>query len=259
MNKLVVAGVCVLALGGGGWALAQVVGPQIQQAMGAGQSDAGEAGETEDEDEVSGFTARNGGDSGGADHVGGGGDEDGPVTIHDGEVTPSGGIAMPHLRPGLWEVTANNSPGGMSAQTCLDMAIQEEFSLYGSQLHSPFCQAATEVSRAGAERWTYTNTCVVPDVLTMHVNGVIEGDLRTRYTHTMNTRSVNVMGGTDSDSHVERGRYVGPCPANVSPGDVMMNGVVMMNVRQVMDFGQLMMPGAFGGMPDSFTPAPDVE
>ena len=258
MNKLVVAGVCVLVLGGGGLALAQVVGSKLQQAPASGQSN-GQSGVEDDEDEVTGFTDPRGGSGSGADHVGEGGDETDPPTIHDGVVTPSGGIAMPHLRPGLWEVTASNSPGGMSAQTCLDMAIQEEFSLYGSQLHSPFCQAPTEVSRAGAERWTYTNACVVPDVLVMHVNGVIEGDLRTRYTHTMNTRTQGAMGVSDSDSRVEEGRYVGPCPANVSPGDVMMNGVVMMNVRQIMDFGQLMMPGAFGGMPDSFTPAPDVE
>lgn len=248
MKKLIMAGVCAVALCGGGLAIAQVMGAQAQKAGVDAQ-----AGPEDDEDEVTGFADPRRPVGGDSDHVGDE-DEGDPPTIHDGEVSPSGGIAMPHLRPGLWEVT---NDVGLTSSVCLDMGIQQEVNIYGSQLHSPFCSAPTAVRREGSERWTYTNVCAVPDVMTMRVNGVIEGDLRTRYRHTMNTRANGIMGVSDSSSSTEQGRYVGPCPANMAAGDVAMGGAVMMNLRHAMALGQVMMPGAFGGMPEGFTPDPD--
>lgn len=247
MKKFIMAGVCVLALCGGGFALAQVIGPNQKAGVDS------QAGPKDDEDDVTGFTDRRGPPGGSGEPAGDGHDGDPPI-IHDGEVSPTGGIAMPHLRPGLWEVT---NDVGLTSSVCLDMAIQQEVNIYGSQLHSPFCQAPTAVRREGGERWTYTNVCSVPDLMTMQVEGVIEGDLRTRYRHTMNTRSNGIMGVSDSSSSTESGRYLGPCPANMASGDIAMGGSVVMNMRHAMALGQAMMPGAFGGMPEGFVADPD--
>src|SRR5690606_3978947 len=251
MKKWLIAGASVLVVGVGGWAVAQTMGwqPLAKQ----DQPAAGE--EEEDEDDLFGFNRRGRGEAG-SDQVGDGDDGGDPPTIHDGEVSPTGAIAMPHLRPGMWEVTNSNSPE-LVGTTCLDMAIQQEVNIYGGQLHAPFCQSAPQVRREGAERWTYANTCVIPDIMTMRIDGVIEGDLRTRYSHTMNTRSSGAMGVSDSSSMTEQGRWVGPCPANMASGDILMNGAPFMNMRQAMALGQAMVPGAFGGMPEGFTPAPD--
>lgn len=248
MKKWLIAGASVLVLGAGGWAMAQAMGWSP-----LGQDPAAE----EEEDDVVGFAdPRRGGQAGGEPGPGDDGDDGPPPTIHDGEVSAVGAIGMPHLRPGMWEVTNSNTPE-LVTTTCLDMGIQEEINIYGGQLHAPFCQSAPQVRREGAERWTYANTCVIPDLMTMRIDGVIEGDLRTRYSHTMNTHSSGAMGVSDSSSMTERGRWVGRCPANVAAGDVLMNGAPFMNLRQAMALGQVMVPGAFGGMPEGFTPAPD--
>ncbi len=245
MKKWLIAGASVLVLGVGGWAMAQAMG----------WTPLGQDPSAEEEDEVVGFAdPRRPGETGDDSGIDDGGGT--PPTIHDGEVSPTGAIAMPHLRPGMWEVTNSNSPGLVST-TCLDMAIQEEVNIYGGQLHAPFCQSAPQVRREGAERWTYANICVIPDIMTMRIDGVIEGDLRTRYTHTMNTHSSGAMGVSDSSSTTEQGRWAGPCPANMASGDILMNGAPFMNMRQAMALGQAMLPGAFGGMPEGFTPAPD--
>lgn len=178
----------------------------------------------------------------------------GPIIIGDREPAETGAIAMPALRPGLWQVTTVDDMGERSARMCLDEAIQREVNIFGGQLHAPFCGQAATLRREEMERWTYSNVCRMGDVA-MTLEGEVEGNMENRYSHTL-TMVTRSPVGADTTTIRERGRHAGPCPRGMAAGDFEMEGM-RMNLRQVMALGQMMAPGAFGGMPDGFVPEPD--
>lgn len=245
IRKLAIGAVGVSILGGAAWAGVHYFGPSQDPAT---------TGEEEDEDKL--VLRRRGGGSEGQPGQTGGGDAAGEPTISDGQVAPTGSVALPVLRPGLWEVTQTNEAGTSASQVCLDMAIQSEVNVFGSQLHAPFCPVGSKVQRQGSARWTYGSRCELPMNSSLTVSGEIKGDLNRRYTHTVTMVSVTPVG-QDTTTTTEQGRYVGRCPSGVAGGDVLMGGVKMMNLRDAMAMGQLMVPGAFGGAPEGFTPDPD--
>lgn len=178
----------------------------------------------------------------------------GPVVIGDREPAETGAIALPVLRAGLWQVTTVDNLGERSARMCLDDAIQQEVGVFGGQLHAPFCGQPATMRRHGLERWTYSNLCRMGEV-SMTIEGEIEGNMENRYSHTL-TMVTRASVGAETNTVRESGRYVGPCPRDMAAGDLDMEGM-RMNLRQVMALGQMMAPGAFGGMPEGFVPAPD--
>ncbi|WP_374514469.1 DUF3617 domain-containing protein [Brevundimonas sp.] len=242
IRKLVIGVVGLGVLGGGAWAGVQHFGSQDPAGV-----------EEEEDDKL--LMRRPGSAGAGAQGEDGGGDAGEPRVV-DGHVAATGAVALPVLRSGLWEVTQIDDAGRRVSQVCLDAAIQSEANVFGSQLHAPFCPSGSSVERQGANRWTYGAECPLPMNSSVTVSGEISGDLNQRYTHRVTMVTVSPVGGETTTS-VEEGRYTGRCPSGIVGGDILIGGQRAMNMRDAMALGQVMVPGAFGGLPEGFTPDPD--
>ena len=238
MIKKIVIGVVGLGIiGGAAWAGVQYFGP--------GQ-DSRAAASPDDEDDDRLILRRRGAGGTTAGEPGGPGDDGGEPMISDGDVVATGAVALPILRSGLWEVTQNDDAGTRTSQVCLDTAIQSEANIFGSQLHAPFCPSGSTVNRQGADRWTYSSRCPLPMNSSVTVSGEIRSDRNRRYSHKLTLLSITPVG-RETTTSTEEGRYLGRCPAGVSGGDILVDGSKMMNIRDAMALGQVMVPGAFGG------------
>ena len=235
IKKLAIGMVGLVIIGGSAWAGGQYFGAARDPAA-----------SEEDDDKL--ILRRPG--AGGETKAGEGeGDVDGEPMVSNDAVASTGAVALPVLRPGLWEMTRTDDAGALKSQVCLDIAVQSEVNVYGSQLHSPFCPNRSTVSREGRGRWTYGTRCPLPMNSSVTVSGEIEGDFNRRYSHKVTMLTVS-PAGRETTSSTEVGRYLGRCPTGVAGGDILMNGVKMMNLRDAMALGQVMVPGAFGGAPE---------
>ena len=235
IKKLAIGVVGLVIIGGSAWAGGQY--------FGAAQDPA--ASEEEEDKLILRRPGAGGGTKAGERE---GGDDGEPMVSNDA-VASTGAVALPVLRPGLWEVSRTDDTGTLKSQVCMDLAIQSEVNVYGTQLHAPFCPARSTVSREGRGRWTYGTRCPLPMNSSLTVSGEIEGDFNRRYSHKVTMVTVSPAGG-ETTTTTEVGRYLGRCPTGVAGGDILMNGVKMMNLRDAMALGQVMAPGAFGGAPE---------
>jgi hypothetical protein len=127
---------------------------------------------------------------------------------------------LPHRRPGLWEITRNNVDANNPARTsriCIDAATETLLRDMGANVAKSICSKAA-VSVSG-------NTVRVDSVcqldrtrLTNHTVITFTGD--TTYHHAAATHfDPPLFGRADSTSEMD-GKWLGPCAADMRPGDV---------------------------------------
>ena len=137
--------------------------------------------------------------------------------------------AMPMRRDGLWEMTMKMSspmPMTTTMRQCTDAAEERAgaaFQSGGPQQAGVSCKAGTPLPAPGGG-WSYTSVCTMRG-MTMTTKGVTRGDFRTGYhmesTTRMEPAPVPQMAETKM---VMDSKWIGPCPADMKPGDTIVNG-----------------------------------
>jgi hypothetical protein len=127
---------------------------------------------------------------------------------------------LPHRRPGLWEITHINVDAGNPARTskiCIDAATEALLRDMGASVAKSIC-SKTAVSISG-NAVSVDSVCQIDrSRLTNHT--VITFTSETTYHHVAAIHfDPPLLGRTDSTSEMD-GRWLGPCAADMRPGDV---------------------------------------
>ena len=153
--------------------------------------------------------------------------------------------ATPRLKAGLWTMTmGDEAPGGVS-RMCLDDAVQAKMSVIGTQQSAGACQQSVVTPKVGGG-YSFRTLC---DATAMGggrtVNeGEITGDLKTRYVSrsTVTTEGAPLAQMNRAVTVTAEGTYAGPCPADMKPGDLEIEGGMRFNMAEMAEQAAKMAP-----------------
>jgi hypothetical protein len=172
--------------------------------------------------------------------------------------TPALAIDMPQRKAGLWQLTMNFDGGKIPAQTMKQCIDAETDKLMNSPAGSMGREQCTQnnVQRVGSTI-VVDSTCKFANVTNVS-HAVISGDFNSAYTVQVDSKreggppmpgggAGSAAGGTTR--MMITAKYLGGCEAGQKPGDMMMEGGMKMNVRDLQQMRSNMPPGGMQGMP----------
>lgn len=136
---------------------------------------------------------------------------------------------VPMRRDGLWEMTMQMSAPvamTMTSKQCTDASQEKAGAMFRN--NSPNaggvdCKAGVPLPAAGGG-WSYSSTCTMHN-MTMSTSGTVRGDFRTGYHMDSTTRMSPAPMPQMAQTHmIIDAKWLGPCPADMKPGDMEMNG-----------------------------------
>ena len=131
--------------------------------------------------------------------------------------------APPTRKPGLWEITTSMK-GAPTTQMCVDAASEATFNAMGAGTMKDTC-SKFESHRDGGV-YTQDTVCkLMGSTLTSHTVMTAIGD----GAYTVEVAShydPPLMGKTDTTTTIG-GKWIGPCGADLKPGDMVINGKKM--------------------------------
>ncbi len=137
-------------------------------------------------------------------------------------------ISPPHRKAGLWVVSVTS--GERMKQTirqCLDETTEAKMKWWGSNASSKSsdCQQESVTPHLGGG-WDFHSVCNMGESGTVTADGAARGDFSSHYTVEVNSVTsgspMPEANGTHKTSMA--GDWQGPCPADMKPGDMEVNG-----------------------------------
>lgn len=154
-------------------------------------------------------------------------------------------IGTPRLKAGLWRVTMGGEAPAGESRMCLDEALQARMSVIGAQSSAGACQQSVVTPRIGGG-YSFRTVC---DATAMGggrtiSEGEITGDLTTTYASrsTVTTEGAPAAQMNRAVTVTAQGSYVGPCPADMKPGDLEMDGGMRFNMAEMAEMAAKMQP-----------------
>ena len=143
--------------------------------------------------------------------------------------------SAPSRRAGLWEqvLTRDGKPGPLGRlRICIDRATDRRFSAFGNAFNTRQCQR--HVTRDGTV-YRFTAECTRDNGAAVKMAGIASGDFKQTYQVrsevAVNGAGLDAMNGVHA---IEvKGRYLGPCPDDMRPGDVSMGGGLKVNIDRL--------------------------
>jgi len=161
------------------------------------------------------------------------------------------GGGAPMRKAGLWSVTrlrdgkpAEGLMGG-AVKLCVDPKSEGRLGALGSGMAHNLCPDQT-VARAPGGGWTFASTCQLGPAGTTRTTGVATGDFASRYTVHSESDTTGSQFTHLNGHHVTdlTATYEGPCPADMSPGDVLLPNGMKVNPQKMMSgAGRPTVPG----------------
>ena len=135
---------------------------------------------------------------------------------------------MPHRKSGLWETTmsAQQRPGGgYKSQQCVDQQT-DEITQRRALGNEPTTKCEHQDFRTVAGGYETTSVCTTArGTLTSKLR--ITGDLQSAYRMEVSSHHEPAVGKLADASTVIDAKWLGACPADMKPGDLRVNGMVL--------------------------------
>ena len=143
---------------------------------------------------------------------------------------PAAASAQPMRKDGLWEMTMQMSVPmamTMTSRQCTDASLEKGGAAFRNQNQNMpkgvDCKSDLPTPAAGGG-WAFGSTCHMSS-MTMTTHGVARGDFNSGYHMESTTEMSPAPMPQMAQSHmVIDAKWLGPCPADMKPGDVVMNG-----------------------------------
>ncbi len=150
---------------------------------------------------------------------------------------------FPPRRPGLWEVvTVTEKPDKVpkiSAKMCIDAATDRELMEFGLRMSKDTC-ARYEVKGKG-QRWTIDAECrfgSVKNVSRTSITGDFQSKVSVRIEGT--TEGMPGASGPQPTVMAQETRWISEaCGSGMTPGDVMLDGGMKINIKQMQQLKKL--------------------
>jgi len=136
---------------------------------------------------------------------------------------------LPKMKPGLWEsTTATGGAKGAPAHTsktsmCVNEAFQKDMMAFGQNMGA---KCSKNIMRRDGNKYIGEAECNFG-------GSTVKSQSVTTFTGDAAYRAENratfspPMGGMSESTSTQESRFVGPCPANMKPGDMNMGGRIM--------------------------------
>lgn len=146
---------------------------------------------------------------------------------------PSGPMATPKRKPGLWVQTISTAGMNQETKLCLDEATEARMTLWGQAMGENTCAKNQITPAAGG--WRIESECDFGDAGKHVTTGTITGDFNSRYVMKMTTTTTGArMAQANTTQEMEMtGTWQGACPAGMKPGDMTLPGGMTMNINQI--------------------------
>jgi len=124
---------------------------------------------------------------------------------------------------------AMNIPGHriVTMHYCTDMATEKKFSAFGQTANPGMC-SKREMHRTPAGM-TFESVCTIGG-RTMTTTGVATGDFQTHFHIHTSIHAAPAAPGMAGQTVDIEGKWLGACPPGRKPGDMVMDGGVVMNM-----------------------------
>lgn len=140
-------------------------------------------------------------------------------------------IDFPTRRAGLWQVSIeSDARPAMVAKHCVDEATDLQMQKMGQEMGGE-CKRG-ELLREGDALVT-SSVCKMGKT-TLTSKSRTTGDFKSTIRTEVDAKFDPPMAGRTNSKTVVNGKWVGPCPAGMKPGDMEMPGGMKMNVNDMM-------------------------
>ena len=141
---------------------------------------------------------------------------------------------LPKRKAGLWEVTMtiDGNKGPMpTAKMCIDAATDAEFYKMGAGMSQSAC-SKHDIQVSG-KVVTINSVCSFTGsrTSTTHATTTFAGD--TAYHTEANIHYAPPLMNKSDTAIAQDGKWIGPCGADMQPGDIMMPGGIKLNVKNM--------------------------
>ena len=151
---------------------------------------------------------------------------------------PKAAATLPNPKAGLWRETFSRD-GQMlgligDVRACLDGDARARLSALGSHTDRSMC-ADQSVTRDPDGGYRFSSTCNIGPGGKVVTQGELTGDLASRYRVHSQTDTTGASIGGMNGHHVMdiQADYLGPCPSDMKPGDVMIANGLKVNMNHL--------------------------
>jgi hypothetical protein len=150
---------------------------------------------------------------------------------------------FPEHKPGLWEMTittAGSPSGPITERICLDASTDQLLYKFSAGMNKKMC-SKMEMHGSGGKVVVDTVCHIANTTATGHSVTTFVGNTAT-HTEASSHYEPAMMGKTDTTS-TQGGKWLGACPADMKPGDLVMSNPAMphpmkMNLNDVLKSSQ---------------------
>lgn len=136
---------------------------------------------------------------------------------------------MPKRKPGLWETSmkaAQMQGRSVTAQQCVDEKSDADMFKRAMSNGGKNSNCSQQTSKRTANGWEFDAVCKSGNG-TMTTHGVATGDFNSQYTMTMQSHHTPPLDGQSDFQTIISARHIGACPADMKPGDMKVNGMLI--------------------------------
>jgi hypothetical protein len=142
----------------------------------------------------------------------------------------------PQLRPGLWRVVMSGDGATGESRMCLDAAVQARMNVIGTAGSAGACQESTSrlLPNGAFAMHSVCDASAMGGGRTV-TEGTVTGDLTHSYVNQMTTTTTGapIAHMNRTMAMTATGTWVGPCPADMTPGDMEMPGGLRFNMAEM--------------------------
>ena len=144
-----------------------------------------------------------------------------------GAAAPAFADDLPRRKPGLWETTMSSGQmqgRNVVSQQCIDEKTDADLLKNAVGGKNSSC-SKPEMKRI-AKGWEFDSVCKQGEgTITSHTT--ITGDFNSQYTMDIKGRRTPPLNGVSDFQSTVNARHLGACPADMKPGDMKINGMLM--------------------------------
>ena len=155
--------------------------------------------------------------------------------------TLASAVDYPTRKAGLWEMTMTMTSGRtMTMSQCTDPSIDKDMIANANPSMQQMC-TRSELQKT-ATGYASDSTCKFGAVTTTS-HTEVSGDFNAAYTVNVTSHNSGGPAGMPADTNMTMAaKWVGPCKADQTPGDILMPGGMKMNVRDMQKMRPMMAP-----------------
>ena len=142
---------------------------------------------------------------------------------------------LPKRKPGLWEIVGTSDRHEGAPQTtrmCTDDKTQDLLSRLSDQVGKNKC-SKRDVQNQGTQVVTDSVCTIAQSQVTSHT--VMNFDSTTSFTIQMHSHFEPALFGKTESNSTQSGKWVGPCPADLKPGEMVSPNGVRINLNTVLE------------------------